>query len=453
MTGKRVSLLGLVVACLLFTGCSTPARLGLTDPTPTPTVDIGDLAKLLNDPAIRDRILRQPPTPVFDAADCWGLAIYDCLPVNPDLAELTSDPARCQEAEARVCLVPVGNVRRDVVEAIVAFHRETADIEVLVLPSLPIQPESVDFERSQVPSDAVYDQIRAAYGVTAETPSTFIAVLPIDTGPDGKNSWWFGARYGRTLGLNHGVFSYFRMANIEPSGGSPLTDELVLQRATKYFARYVALLFLDFPPGTDAEYLNYGTMGGISDLDSMGKLWPAGRHPCGGTEPVVCLIPDSSFADSRFEVDLIAAIERVNKRLSVPVDILVLPPASAFVPSEESWSAEFGDDLREALPVQGASPDAVVIGVTDDPFARSADIQPHVERIWHEERLAVVSGAGAGVPGTPEHRERLYRLLLRVIYQAHYGMPLSDDPGDILFSGVTTPDQLDGTTTPAKPGS
>lgn len=407
---------------------------------------------MLDNPDVLKRLFAGTPVPVFDGTECWGPAIYDCLPVNPELEELTSDPALCQQAEARVCLVPVGHVRRDVVEAILAFHRETAEIEVVVLPSLPIQPTKVDIGRSQIASDTVYEQIQAAYGVTERTPSTFIGLLPIDTGPgDGRYPWWFGARYGRTLGLNHGVFSYFRMANVPPRGASAMTAELLRLRAAKYFGRYVALLHLDFAAGRDPQYLNYGEMWGLPDLDSMGTRWPPGEPPCGATVPTICLIPDNQFAHPDFESDLMEAVERVNRRLDIRVDIYFLAGTASFFPTKASWSEEFGNDLRAALPIQGASPGTVVIGVTDDPFAQSADTAPHVERIWFEENLAVVSGAGAGIPGTSEHRERLYRLLLRAIYQAYYGLPLTDDPGSIMYADVTRPEQLDKTTIPADP--
>src|SRR5690606_24874065 len=61
----------------------------------------------------------------FEGADCYGDRMAECLQPNPDLEDLYGDPTACQGEEARVCLAPAGYVRRDVVEAILDFHRET----------------------------------------------------------------------------------------------------------------------------------------------------------------------------------------------------------------------------------------------------------------------------------------------------------------------------------------
>jgi hypothetical protein len=94
----------------------------------------------------------------------------------------------------------------------------------------------------------------------------------------------FGARYGRgpegkNGGHNHGVFSYFRMANVRPYDGRPLSDDLLHERVAKYSARYTTLLYLDYPTGEDIAFLNYLNMFGFSDLDSMGMRWPETPAP------------------------------------------------------------------------------------------------------------------------------------------------------------------------------
>ena len=109
---------------------------------------------------------------------------------------------------------------------------------------------------------------------------------------------------------------------------------------------------------------------------------------------------------------------------------------------------EFGNDLRASTVIVRRPPGVTIIGVSDDAFARTASVTPHLDRAWPDEHLAVVSAFGAGKPGTPEHQERLYRLLLRAVSLAHFGIPPSHDPTSLLFEGMVTPAELDGKALP-----
>ncbi|MBI2767507.1 MAG: hypothetical protein HYX53_16550 [Chloroflexi bacterium] len=242
-------------------------------PTRTPTsINPSDFIRTSQDAANKS----------FRGAECYGDKVSSCLGANPELDARAADPALCQGPEARVCLVPVGNVRTDVVDAIVAFHRETRGIEVLVLPSIPVRPTMIYPETSQVSNEVVLQELGDVYGVTDKTASTFIAITPIDMRPlSGEYAWLFGTRYGQDQQGNRtrGVFSYFRMANVPPYDGGPLTPELLQLRAAKYTARYTALLYFDYPTGSERRYLNYESMFGIGDLDSMGTAWPPSPAP------------------------------------------------------------------------------------------------------------------------------------------------------------------------------
>ena len=133
--------------------------------------------------------------------------------------------------------------------------------------------------------------------------------------PDsGEYAWYFGARFRG----QHGVFSYFRMANVSPYDGRPITDTLIRERVTKYFARYTALLFLQHAMTEDRRYVNYFEMYGFSDLDSMGSAWPPYSPPCRGDGAIVCIIPDGDFASEDLADDLERAAATVA-RMSAPL--------------------------------------------------------------------------------------------------------------------------------------
>lgn len=385
----------------------------------------------------------------FKDAACHGERLAECLNTNPEVDALAADPALCKGKEARLCIVPVGWVRRDAIDAIVNFHRETKGIEVVVLPGIPLEPSKVDSAASQITAETLWGLLQQQYGVTSRTASTYIAMTGIDA-RSADFGWLFGSRWGSSpFGHNHGVFSYFRMAVVPPYSGQPLDDRLFLERVVKYTARYTAILFLDFPLTEDINYLNYYEMYGFSDLDAMQPRWPEGTGICHGEG--VCIIPDGEFTDPLFEEDLKAVTEQVAKDLRVRIDIPVRTQGSYYTPIKASWSDEFGDDLRNSTPGLEYRPGMSIIGVSDDQFARGTKVEDHADKAWPEEHLGVISGFDAGTPGTAEHRERLYRLLYRAIARAHFGIPLDDDPESLMFEEIRSPRELDGKRLPVLP--
>lgn len=190
-------------------------------------------------------------------------------------------------------------------------------------------------------------------------------------------------------------------------------------------------------------------MYGFSDLDSMGTRWPVGASPCLGDEPVICIIPDGEYDDEAFYEDLKAAVSQLGQDLGMRVEIRRY--GGHYYPTEDSWSEEFRNDLYTTFGGLIARPNVTVIGVTDDELAQAVSVAEHVDKAWPNERLAVVSGFGAGRPGTVQHEDRLYRLVLRAIAEAHFGVPLSDDAGSLMYAGATTPSDLDETALPVLP--
>ena len=398
-----------------------------------------------NSPFDLDDIIGGAGGDPFAGADCYADRVADCLEANTGLDSGAADATLCQGAEARVCLVPVGNVRADIVDAVLEFHRETKGIEILVLPSIPMTADWVSAD-SQVTEERLYKAMQDRYGVGDETPSTFIAITPIDIAPeDGRYGWMFGARFGEGFqGLNHGVFSYFRMVNVEPYDGRPITDALIHDRASKYVGRYVALLHLDYPMVDDIEFLNYSEMGGFSVLDTIGTTWPTGPKACEGDEAIVCIVPDGIYDDfaEEFTADVRAAAERLTEELGLRVE--VRNASTTYFPTLDSWSEEFHNDLTTTLGKIVHSPNITVIGITDDPLSQASSVPQHLDRAWPSERLAIVSSDGAGATGSGRTQERIYRLLYRAVAQAHFGVPLDDDPTSLMFRGITAPADLDG---------
>lgn len=266
----------LLLSVALLASCSPPPGKTVEEPEPDATQ--------ASNPAVDPTAAaaQRAVANYFRDADCFGPRITSCLAASPELDARAADPVRCQGTEARLCLVPLGRVRPDVVDAIIKFHKDTVGLDVLVLPSIPIRAEMVHRESSQVSAEDLMDMIELKYGATNRSASTFIGITAIDVRPrTGEYAWEFGMRSGTDAKGNHnrGVFSYFRMANVAPYDGSKITDDLIFERVAKYAARYTSLLYFDYPTGIDRRYLNYRDMYGFSDLDSMGMQWPTDPPP------------------------------------------------------------------------------------------------------------------------------------------------------------------------------
>ncbi|MGE0599218.1 MAG: hypothetical protein AB7J35_07765 [Dehalococcoidia bacterium] len=385
----------------------------------------------------------------FEGAECYGDRLEECLAVNPEVDAMAQDPATCQGLDIRVCFVAVGFVRADVMQAIVDFHKQTANIDVVILPSVPIPPDKIDWDASQIQAADAFNLMEAVYPIVDLDRSSFIAVTGIDMRSE-DFGWLFGVRYSKGwFGHNHGTFSYFRMAEVPPYDGKPLTDDLLHLRVAKYAARYTALLHLNYETGNDINYLNYSDMYGFSDLDSMGTKWPEAPAACDGIRDVICVIPDGDYGDEQFGEDVRIATDRIRSEYGIPIEFRA-PQTFTYTPTKPDWGFEFAEYLqgfRQVTYNYGLQ----LIGVTDDPLGLGKKDQGIVDRGWPDLNLSVVSGADAGTPGTVAHQERIYRLLVRGLLQARFGMGLNDDQDSLLYRGIATAADLDGKTIPPIP--
>lgn len=425
------------------------------------TIDLFDYGKPVDVEAPPEEEIGAPPSlggfgidslgDPFEGAECYGDRIDECLEPDPATEAVAQDPAACLGLDVRVCLVPVGKVRPDVVKAIVDFHKEMANIDVVVLPSLKLTSNDIRYETSQVSDLTLRRKMEGAYGVGDGTASTFIAITPIDVVPDDDEfSWMFGSRFGTSaFGHNHGVFSYFRMVHVEPYNGDPITDELIHLRAAKYVARYTAILHLDHPLSDDIDYLNYSDMYGFSDLDSIGTKWPEGDPPCRGYRKVICVYPDGDYTDAKFVDDVQAATERIAKETGLPIEFRA--PSLRYIPTKPDWGTEYAADITLTVKDAIHNPQFVVVGVTDDNLSQDASVPASVDRWFGDVQMSIVSGYGAGTPGTAQHQERLYRLIVRGVLAANFGMELNDDPASLMYRGIASVEELDGKVIPPIP--
>jgi hypothetical protein len=444
-----------------------PDEMGIENSKPvtyTMTLDLFDYGKPVNVEAPpADKITETPSLgslgslgasrDPFEGADCYGDRLDGCLQPDPKTDAMASKPDLCQGPTGRVCLVPVGKVRPDVVKAIVDFHRETRAIEVVVLPGIPLPMADLREEDSQVTAEGLFRAMKATYGASDSSASTFIAITGIDVVPESDEfGWEFGYRTGSgPFGNLHGAFSYFRMVNVAPYSGAPITDDLIHQRVAKYAARYTAILFLHSGTTDDRSFLNYREMYGFSDLDSMGTKWPElTAKGCTSGHETICIIPDGKYADPNFLLDVKAALDRLANA-GLPVEIFE-PVDVYFFPSQPDWGVEFQSDLSTYYVNWTATNAGIsVIGISDNAFANEASAPARFDYYPGASQVGVVSAFDSSLVGSQLRQDRIYQMVLRSLLQVHYHLPLSDDPNSLLWKGATKPSDLDGKTAPPIP--
>jgi hypothetical protein len=221
-----------------------------------------------------------------DEPDAGGVIVRpDCLTpdgcreASDELRAAYNDPNGCDGAGARVCLVPLGDVPKDVVDMLVEHYRRTYGLTVHV--AQPLDLRTGFDRRRQLEESLVWAQVRDAYSKYASDRSvTLIGLVPVDIylGNMADREWGFGRLQGEmrvgTAGIDYrgGMISMFRM---DPQNWDlPADDALRDLRLRKMVSKYIALGHYNLPLSSDPTSVTYSQVGGLADLDIVNERIP-----------------------------------------------------------------------------------------------------------------------------------------------------------------------------------
>jgi predicted Zn-dependent protease len=204
---------------------------------------------------------------------CTGAELAACLEAQDELEAISQ--SSCDGSDRRVCLVPLGQVRPDLVQHLVDHYREEYGLTVTVLTPSAVPSEMVDPLREQVDAATLIGYIGRLFPDAYRDPDVVLIGL---TAVDMYN---MDSHYRYLFGLMgtqfdpKAVISTFRM---DPAAyGEPADDELLFSRARKMFSRYVGLLYYGLAQSSEPGSPLYDSILGLSDLDNMTEPLPVPR--------------------------------------------------------------------------------------------------------------------------------------------------------------------------------
>jgi predicted Zn-dependent protease len=208
---------------------------------------------------------------------CTGDQLAACLEAQAEL-QAVSRPT-CDGSVRRVCLVPLGQVRPDLVQHLVEHFRVEYGLAVIILTPVAVPSDIVDPLREQVDAATLIEHMGGVFPDAYRDPeAVLIGVTPVDMyNVESHYRYLFGLM--GTPSMPKAMISTFRM---DPAAyGNPANDELFFSRVRKMFSKYVGELYYGLAPSLEPGSPLYDSILGLSDLDNMMEPLPVAEP----TEP------------------------------------------------------------------------------------------------------------------------------------------------------------------------
>jgi predicted Zn-dependent protease len=390
------------------------------------------------------RETREPYEP-----DCYGAKFEACLTTGVTIDTPGVTAPDCAGTGRRICLVPLGAVRPDLVQHL-SEHFLGMGFPLVVVPGLDIPANVADIAYSQADNWKLQEVAVARY--LPEGPDwrnvTLIAITPIDIrskdSPPG--SFVFGSRMGATVETWVGVISAFRF---DPQTfGEPPDDPLYFERVRKLTLKYIGGDHLGFPESESSDTVMRVFINSLDLLDSLPERLPEGLGPCQQEMPRICLVP---VGDVNGEM-LGRVAEDAEEIYGIPVDVLrpaELDPQYRNLVGKDYSAERVMQTMWEAYPrLTRREPIPTLVAVTDEEVsfftALSETNDARVLAIPHGEwPAAVISLNGLDDSTEAILEARLGKLLAQQIGILQLGMERSDAPGSPLPYWIQTAAQVD----------
>jgi predicted Zn-dependent protease len=210
---------------------------------------------------------------------CTGDQLVSCLEPQAELRAI-SRPS-CEGSGRRVCLVPLGQIRPDLVQHLVQHYGDQYGLSVTVLAPIAVPRDIVDPLREQVDADALFEQIGNSFPEAYRDPEVvLIGITPIDMySKESHYRYYFG--FVGTSADPKAVISTFRM---DPAAnGEAANDALFFSRVRKLLSKYIGQLYYGLSSSPDPGSPLYDSIMGPSDLDNMREPLPVPRRTAQST--------------------------------------------------------------------------------------------------------------------------------------------------------------------------
>jgi hypothetical protein len=201
-----------------------------------------------------------------------------CREPATEFAAAYDNPSACDGTLKRVCLVPLGDVPKDLVDHLVAYYREEYALTLHVLPAVALEPGFEAGRPGQLRAQELEEVYRAAYPEQAKDLNLImIGLTAIDIYTEERPEWrWFFGYSGK-----HSLISIFRM---DPANwGRPRDDDLRNKRVRTLMNKYVAMRYFGLPVNDNPRSVLFRQFGSLDALDYADEHIPL---PSNVTHPI-----------------------------------------------------------------------------------------------------------------------------------------------------------------------
>ena len=280
-----------------------------------------------------------------------------CREATPEFAAAYNDPAACDGQEKRICLVPLGEVPKDLVDHLVAYYEDEYDLTLHVLPALDLEPGFDVLRPGQLEAKDLQNLFAAAYGrQSRDANAVLIGLTSIDIYTQNRAEWnWF---FGQISGGRSALISVYRMDPV--NWGKKRNDDLRNKRVRTLMNKYVAMGHYGLPLNDNPRSVLYRLIGSLYALDRIDERIPvpADRTPTRTPQPTYGPILTQTPLPSGVEATGVRIAQFYLDGLRTTRTVAESRPAALEM---ERTLVRLRDDFRAFLSELGCETDAMSI--------------------------------------------------------------------------------------------
>ena len=241
------------------------------------------------------------------------------------LAPVAQPSLLARNSDARVYLVPIGNVQGLGLDELPEFYRSRHGVSVQLLEAIPLEPRARNTARKQVIFEQLIDLMHDRYPQLAKDKSAYLIGITDEDMYIQTNNWNFA----------YVAYNQFRRAGVvastrfipDPLAGN---EKLLRARVRKMVSRTMGFVAFDLPRSDDPSSVMYRDLYGPATADLMSDSFEGlgaravvnEFRTSHGLQPLVAEIPpdaanfDYSKVDGRYPCVLITKIKDAAKKIS-----------------------------------------------------------------------------------------------------------------------------------------
>ena len=228
-----------------------------------------------NEPVVYPPDLPPPMPPDPDAPQPCAKP-DGCLASSTGFYEAYDDPRACAGEGKRVCLVPIGEVPKDLVDHLVEYYAQEYGLALHVLPPIALaggQHPTRPGQRETWRLRASFSKFYPDYDSDPDVALIGLTALDVFYPDRPEWNWVFGSTFSFDgLRPQQAIVSIFRM---DPENwGQPEDDALRNRRARRMMNKYIALIHYGLDESLDPRSVLYGGIASVADLDNIDERIP-----------------------------------------------------------------------------------------------------------------------------------------------------------------------------------